>query len=82
MKLYDFKKIFTNKKKQQQQQPDRLQKLLNELKEVREEIKIREQNFNYLTDEYIDASIYELHSLEIKHNAILKEIKQLTKLIS
>lgn len=33
---------------------------MNELQEIKEQLRQAEQNFNYVDQEYIDAAIYEL----------------------
>jgi len=44
-----------------------------ELKEIKEQMRQAEQNFNYVDQEYIDAAIYELKATEEKFAAMLRE---------
>ena len=47
-----------------------------ELKEIKEQMRQAEQNFNYVDQEYIDAAIHELKAVEEKFRAMLREKKK------
>lgn len=47
-----------------------------ELKEIKEQMRQAEQNFNYAGQEYLDAAIHELKAVEEKFRAILREKKK------
>lgn len=47
-----------------------------ELKEIKEQTRQAEQNFNYVDQEYIDAAIHELKAVEEKFRAMLREKKK------
>jgi len=44
-----------------------------ELKEIKEQMRQAEQNFNYAGQEYLDAAIYELNAVNEKFRAMLRE---------
>lgn len=44
-----------------------------ELKEIKEQMRQAEQNFNYVDQEYIDAAIHEFKAVEKKFRAMLRE---------
>lgn len=44
-----------------------------ELKEIKEQIRQAEQNFNYVDQEYIDAAIFEMNAVNEKFRAMLRE---------
>lgn len=46
-----------------------------ELKEIKEQMRQAEQNFNYADENYIDAAIYELNAAEEKLRAMIREVK-------
>lgn len=47
-----------------------------ELKEIRDQLRQAEQNFNYVDQEYIDAAIYEMNAVNQKFRAMLREKKK------
>ena len=47
-----------------------------ELKEIKEQMRQAEQNFNYVDQEYIDAAIYEMNAVNQKFRAMLREKKK------
>lgn len=44
-------------------------------KEVKQEVKQAQQNFDYAEPAYIDAAIYQLNAATYKFNQYIKEIK-------
>lgn len=44
-----------------------------ELKEIKEQMRQAEQNFNYADDDYIDAAIFEMNAVNEKFRAMLRE---------
>jgi len=47
-----------------------------ELKEIKEQMRQAEQNFNYVDQEYIDAAIFEMNAVNEKFRAMLREKKK------
>jgi len=46
---------------------------VDNLQEIRDQLRQAEQNFNYVDQEYIDAAIYELKAVNEKFRAMLRE---------
>ena len=49
---------------------------MDDLQEIRDQLRQAEQNFNYVDQEYIDAAIHELKAVNQKFRAMLREKKK------
>lgn len=49
---------------------------MDDLQEIRNQLRQAEQNFNYVDQEYIDAAIFEMNAVNEKFRAMLREKKK------
>ena len=49
---------------------------MDNLQEIRDQLRQAEQNFNYANDDYIDAAIMEMNTVNEKFRAMLREKKK------
>lgn len=48
-----------------------------ELKEMKEELDLKNQNFNYADEEYVEIAVLEREALKMKYSATLRRLKSL-----
>lgn len=49
--------------------------LIEEIKGIREELRVKRSNFNNAEDDYVDIAINELNNSIEKHDVLLRELK-------